>query len=702
MKHKAFAGLFAPYLAHDTDQERARVTLTFILRTLASGAALIAVITFFAGFRMAFILSSVGAVIMAFLTLLMRRGFPRATGLLLILTWYAIAIAALVTGDGIHDVAIIIFPAALLTASLLLNRTLFAAMAALSVVAVALVGAAEVLGAVETPFSVPDRWGDVAIVSIILGCVALLIRFLTEALQLSLDEARRNEQNFRGVFDATREAIIIHDGETGEILDANDAFFTMTGLDRDRAVGTPAERIYQGAVTWDEIRAADSTSPLSLEWGETGAEREPRRIEITFRRLTFGGRECVLAVARDITERRRLEDRLRQSEKMQAVGQLAGGIAHDFNNQLVGIVGYADILRAKLGDRPELAQYPENILRSARRASDLTAHLLAFARKGKVLSVTVDLNEIVTEVVELLERSIDKKITIVLDLGADPATTAGDPSQLQNCFLNLALNARDAMPDGGELTFTSRIVHLDDEACRSSPFDLDPGDYVEVGVADTGVGMSPPVMERIFEPFFTTKENEHSVGMGLAAVYGTVKSHKGAIGVASEERGGSTFTVRLPLLVAPREIAAAGESVATATDDHSGWHILLVDDEESVCETTAEMLRALGHRVTVCRNGREAVDLYRRSADDIDLVVLDMVMPVMGGGATFDELAAIDPGVPVLLASGYSLEGDAQEILDRGARGFVQKPFSKDELSRAVREALTADGSSPRPPRTAR
>jgi PAS domain S-box-containing protein len=690
MKRSGFASLFAPYVAHEGDHEMASHTLSFLLRTLFTVTVLIAGISVLAGLHMALLLSSLGAGIMVLLLLLMRRGFSRAASLLLIVTWQTIGIAALVTGDGIHDVAIIIFPAVLVTASLLLNRTLFSAMAVLSVVAIALTGAAEVLGMIETPFSEPGRWGDVAIVAIILACVALLIRFLTEALHLSLDQAHRNEQNFREVFNATHEAIIISDAQTGEILDANDSFLTMTGLSREQAISMPAERFFTKGVSWEQIRQSNTASPEVLEFDFPADEREARRIEVTVRRSTIGGQDCVLAVARDITERRRLEDRLRQSEKMQAVGQLAGGIAHDFNNQLVGIVGCADILRAELAEHPELISFADKILGSARRASDLTAHLLAFARKGKFLAVPVDLHDIINEVVALLERSIDKQIHITLGLGAHPPTTLGDPSQLQSCFLNLALNARDAMPNGGELRFMTSIVHIDEEYCRANPYAIEAGDHVEISVSDTGVGMNQTVIEHIFEPFFTTKEKEKGTGMGLAAVYGTVKNHKGTIGVYSEEGRGTTFRVHLPLLI-ETEVPRTAEPEAQPIGAPPGAHILLVDDEEMVCETTCTMLRSLGYRVSICRNGQDAVDFIEHSADEIDLVILDMIMPVMGGGATFDALKKVNSGVRVLVSSGYSLEGEAQEILDRGARGFVQKPFLKTKLSRAVREALTVE-----------
>lgn len=683
-----FEGFFAPYTEQKTDQERVSFTLSIFLRVLIAVTVIITAISIVTGLLLAALWSSVGGVITVLLLLMTKRGHSRLASVLLVVTWLAIAVAALATGDGIHDIAVVLVPAVLITASLLLSRSLFSVMAVMSVVAVVVIGAAEVVGIIETPFSEPGRWGDVANVAIILGCVAILIRFLTETLHLSLEHARRNERSFREVFNATREAIIVHDSRTGEIRDANEAFLAMAGLNREQATKMAPADFYGRNILWDEIRQTEADPLEVLECDLPSDGPEGRRIEVSFRRSIIGDQRCILAVARDITERRRLEVQLRQSEKMQAVGQLAGGIAHDFNNQLVGIVGYADILRTKLADRPELVPYTGNILRSAGRASDLTAHLLAFARKGKFLTTTVDLHDIITEVASLLERSIEKRVVVRLDLDAATPTTLGDPSQLQNCFLNLALNARDAMPSGGELRFQTSIVHLDADYCRRKPYVVAVGDYIEVEVSDTGFGMNRQVIERIFEPFFTTKEKDQGTGMGLAAVYGTIKNHGGSIDVVSEEGRGTTFTVHLPLLKEPG-IPQSFEPEPLPDGGPSGAHILLVDDEEVVCNATAEILRYLGYRVSVGRNGEEAVGLYERSGGDIDLVILDMNMPVMGGGRTFDALKEIDPTVRVLLSSGYSLDGGAQEIMERGALGFVQKPFLKNDLDRAVREVLT-------------
>ncbi len=388
----------------------------------------------------------------------------------------------------------------------------------------------------------------------------------------------------------------------------------------------------------------------------------------------------------DVTETHQLQERLRQSEKMEAVGQLAGGVAHDFNNQLTGIVGFAELLRYEASGNAELAHYADNIMVAARRAADLTSKLLAFARKGKFLATDIDVHRLVVEVVSLLRHSIDKRIEIHQHLNADPPCTLGDPTQIQNALLNLALNACDAMSNGGVLTFATDIVHRDDEWCREQPFDVLPGDFVRLSVGDTGAGIAQADLRRIFEPFFTTKAPGKGTGMGLAAVYGTVKNHHGAVVVESSLTRGSTFTLYLPLHKEP----PAEQTVKQSTRAGNGpsRRVLVVDDEYLVLEMALSLLRKLGHEAVGARNGKEAVEVFGREHDSIDLVILDLAMPVMAGPEAFARMRAIAPSAKVVIASGFSRDGAAQKLLDDGAVAFVQKPFRREELARAMDEAL--------------
>lgn len=386
----------------------------------------------------------------------------------------------------------------------------------------------------------------------------------------------------------------------------------------------------------------------------------------------------IYCAVRDLTDQRHNEERLRQMEKMEAVGQLAGGIAHDFNNQLGAIMGFAEMLGKRLED-PVQRRYLANILTATQRSADLTGQLLAFSRKGQYLKVAVDMHAVIAETVAIVARSMDRRIHFQQILNGRPALVAGDPSQLQNMLLNLALNARDAMPEGGTLTFETAVVRASAAAGESEP-----GDQLEVRVSDTGSGMSAEVQAHLFEPFFTTKAPGKGTGMGLAAVYGTVRNHGGTITVTSVVGQGTCFRVLLPMTSMPADVA-----VSPAPAAHMGQRgILIIDDEPLVRDLTGELLKDEGHTVFMAAHGVEGVALFEAHRQDIDLVILDMVMPEMNGRDCFRALKALAPTVRVLLVSGYSLDGDARAILAEGAAGFIQKPFQRDELLRKLAELL--------------
>lgn len=409
-------------------------------------------------------------------------------------------------------------------------------------------------------------------------------------------------------------------------------------------------------------------------------------VEISSNFIEYGGKESSWAFARDISQRKELESRLRQSEKLEAIGQLAGGVAHDFNNQLACILGNAELLAHSLAN-PAERQLVENILVAVTRSADLTAQLLAFSRRGKYRSEPLDLHRLIHEVIELLLRSIDKRITLSTSLNAARAVTVGDPSQLQNALLNLALNARDAMPHGGQLAFKTENVTLG-EAAGPNPSTAVPGEYVRVSVVDTGVGMDGDTQQRLFEPFFTTKELGRGTGLGMAAVYGTVKAHKGWISVQSTRGRGTTIEVHLPVgahgvpAPPPRRAVPALEGPV---------RILLVDDEALVREATQRLLEVLGCEVTVCHDGQQALEYYRAFHASVDLVIVDMVMPVKDGRDTVSGMREINPHGKILVASGYSLEGAARGVIEIGIDGFIQKPYTQAQLWEAIVRILTRD-----------
>jgi CheY-like chemotaxis protein len=339
------------------------------------------------------------------------------------------------------------------------------------------------------------------------------------------------------------------------------------------------------------------------------------------------------------------------------------------------------LLRSSVLDDPILVEYADAILSAANRAAQLTGQLLAFARKQ--LSVPVDLNHLVTEVASLLERTIDKRIAVRTELGAHPSMTVGDPWQLQNAALNLALNARDAMPSGGEIVLGTAQIELSSDEASKLSMPTDCRRYVALEVRDTGEGIDESLLERIFEPFFTTKPEGRGTGMGLAAVWGTARSHGGTVRVESQLGRGTRMTLLLPVAaqLPAREPVSTASIVPRLNLDQ---HVLVVDDEPSVLNATTTMLRHAGFQATACSSGREAVALFQLGSSRFDWVILDLMMPERGGVATFRALRSIDPSVRVIVASGYALEGEAQALLSEGAVGFIQKPFRMNELVAAL------------------
>jgi PAS domain S-box-containing protein len=392
----------------------------------------------------------------------------------------------------------------------------------------------------------------------------------------------------------------------------------------------------------------------------------------------------VLGIGEDVTERRELEEQLSHAQKLEAVGTLAGGVAHDFNNILMAIQGHTSLML--FGLDPQDRNYPrlKTIEEHVRRAADLTQQLLGFARGGRYAPQPTDLREIVSRTLDIFSRT-HKTIEVVAELHPDTPTVEVDRGQLEQVLLNLYLNAAQAMPDGGRLAIRSELGHLDGPYARS--LGLAPGRYLRLSVTDTGEGIDPQIQKKIFEPFFTTKRPGKGSGLGLASAYGIVRKHRGVITVYSEPGHGATFVIMLPASDAPPETEANG----TAAPIPGTGLVLVVDDEEAIREVARAMVASLGYETMVAASGVEAVALCAAHTGRISAVVLDLIMPGMSGGETFDRLRAIDPDVRVLLSSGYSLDGLASDILKRGCRAFIQKPFGLSELSEKLH--LTISGS---------
>ncbi len=388
----------------------------------------------------------------------------------------------------------------------------------------------------------------------------------------------------------------------------------------------------------------------------------------------------------DITQAKQMANQLQQAQKMEAIGQLAGGIAHDFNNLLAGIIGQAEMLQIKLINEPSLAALAEKILTTGEHAASLTRQLLTFARKGNYQQVPVNLHRTIAEVAGILSNTINKNINVRQTLSANPCTVLGDPAMLENAILNLCINARDAMPQGGNLTISSQVSELDQAYVRNHSYKIPVGRYLRISVSDTGQGMSREVQTHIFEPFFTTKEQGQGTGLGLASVYGCIKAHNGSIEVYSEEGHGSNFNIYLPLMETGPEISE--EAAAVPIQKGSGT-ILLVDDEETIRDITSQMLGDQGFKMISLANGLEAVEYYREHWKKIDLVILDMIMPKMNGHDAFLKMKEINPGIKALLSSGYSIEEEAQALMNSGVKDFLQKPYRLAELTQKINQALS-------------
>ena len=385
----------------------------------------------------------------------------------------------------------------------------------------------------------------------------------------------------------------------------------------------------------------------------------------------------------DISESRRLELQLQQAQKLEAIGTLAGGIAHDFNNLLMGIMGRVSIMLMETQPSHPHYEQLKGIEDHTQSATSLTRQLLGFASGRTVETRPTDLNEVVERSAAMFGRT-RKEIRIHTRIEGGLPLVDADPGQMEQVLLNLYVNAWQAMPAGGSLYLSTHAVDLDAAAART--LSLPPGAYVRVSVRDTGIGMDEAVRQRIFDPFFTTKQKERGTGLGLSSAYTIVSGHGGAIRVHSRQGQGAEFLIFLPVSTSRADAA----STTPASPVHRGSEtILLVDDEEMVLDVGRELLQHLGYTVLPARSGEEAVRIYRERREEVDLVVLDMVMPGMGGGETFDALKGLDPDVRVLLSSGYSEDGRGRDIIARGCCGFIQKPFDIQTLSAKLREALS-------------
>jgi PAS domain S-box-containing protein len=479
----------------------------------------------------------------------------------------------------------------------------------------------------------------------------------------------------------------------GKIVFANRRFAEMYGYSRQELVGMESWRLVypdDRALT-DQIRAKRMKGEKAPRVYEArGLTKDGETIWIVRRntRIEYQGRPAVLGNIVDTTGHKRAEEeknelqaQLQQAQRMEAIGTLAGGIAHDFNNLLMGIQGNVSLMYLDMDPAHLYYERLKNIEKQVRSGSRLTSHLLGYARKGKYEIMPINLNQLAVETCETFIRT-KKHITVDRELAEDLFAIDADPSQIEQVLLNLCVNATDAMPDGGDLIV--KTMNTDDKKMKSSLYDPKPGKYVQLTVTDTGMGMDKKTAEHIFDPFFTTKTRGRGTGLGLASAYGIVKAHSGYIDVKSKQGHGTTFSICLPASEnRVQRVSRTPVKVIKGTGT-----VLLVDDEKVILEVGQDLLEAMGYRILVARDGKEGVRVYKKNWNEIDIVVMDMVMPNMGGGEAYDRIREINPNVKVLLSSGFSIDGEASEILDRGCDGFIQKPFNMKKLSGKIMEIL--------------
>jgi len=481
------------------------------------------------------------------------------------------------------------------------------------------------------------------------------------------------ESMSEGILEITHEATIVY---------VNPSAISLIGTAEEKLLGSnfidlfgEADRqeihhLLDAAIRTQETTASDA--PVTLN---------DKVVLVSISSVEDEEHESMMIILNDVTEKKRMEDQLRQAHKMETIGTLAGGIAHGFNNLLMGIQGNISLMLMDIDSTHDHYERLKNIEKQVQSGARLTSHLLGYARKGRYEVKPVDLNQLAEETSGTFGRT-RKEITIHRELAEDLFAIEADRWQIEQVLLNLFVNAADAMPGGGDLILkTMNMTHND---MKGKLYDPKPGSYVLLTVTDTGVGMDKETMERIFDPFFTTKEMGRGTGLGLASAYGIIKSHGGYIDVESKKGHGTTFSIYLPVSEKKFEEAVkADKQFIKGTGN-----ILLVDDEDDVLEIGKELLEVMGYRVLTAKDGEGAIEVYGKNRDDIDFVLLDMIMPGMGGGETYDKMKEINPDVKVLLSSGYSIDGQATDILERGCDGFIQKPFTMKELSQSIRDVM--------------
>jgi PAS domain S-box-containing protein len=530
-----------------------------------------------------------------------------------------------------------------------------------------------------------------------IGQLALQYSKLYNDLYQSSKMTRRSETKFRTLFNNTNDAIYICDFK-GSLLEANQKATDDTGYDHNELMGMNIMDVMDidapetANFTQGWIDKTKQDKQLIFEAVNVTKTGPLVPVEISSRAIEYDSQQAILSVARDLTERKKFEDerkqfetKLIQAQKMESIGTLAGGIAHDFNNLLMGIQGRISMMLGDMTPSHKNWEDMDAIEKYTQSATGLTSQLLGFARRGKYVVKPINISEVVNSSATLFGRT-RKEINIHTRFESSAIIVEADQSQMEQVLLNMYINAWHAMPEGGELCLETKAVNLDEEYCK--PYRLKPGEFARISVTDSGIGMDEATRKCVFDPFFTTKEVSRGTGLGLASAFGIIQNHDGIITVYSEIGRGTTFNIYLPISNKDMDQETDQEADQDRGMIQGTETVLLVDDEEMIVDVAQGMLERLGYSVVAVGGGSEALKKLKDLGGKIDLVILDLIMPGMDGEKTFQHIHEAWPRMPVILSSGYALNGKAEKLLLQGCNGFIQKPFNISELSIKIKKVL--------------
>jgi two-component system, cell cycle sensor histidine kinase and response regulator CckA len=544
-----------------------------------------------------------------------------------------------------------------------------------------------------SPLNTPVLGPDKQVICIIHSVVDVteIVRLKEEGIeQQQLVEQIKSEERFRKAFNANPEPMTIATISDGRYIDVNESFLRVTGYRREEVIGRTAleikfwERPEDRAKFIESLKKRGSVRNLEITFLTKSGERRTglNSAEI----IEVAGQDCVIAIFKDVTEQKILEKQLRQAQKMEAIGQLTGGIAHDFNNLLSVILGYSEALEEQLSENDLLQKKCRQITKAGESAASLTRQLLAFSRQQVLEAKVMDLNAVVLDTEKMLRRLIGADIDLSTALDASLGSIKADQGQIEQIIINLVVNARDAMPQGGRLTIETTNVDLGEDYARLHP-PLQPGPYVVLSVSDTGIGMDAKTQARIFDPFFTTKELGRGTGLGLSTVYGVVRQSGGHIWVYSELDQGTTFKIYLPRLEESPCVEKPNGALAKGVRGRGT--ILLVEDNEALRELTSSLLTESGYTVLEAETPDKAIQIARQHTEPIHLLLTDVVMPGINGRVLVEKLAPIRPGLKVVYMSGYT--GFTHRGLLDSEAVLLQKPITREALLSKIHGVLSLE-----------